>query len=203
MEAYPADFNVDYANGDRNRLLGAAGIIPYVKQLLLLPHPIVVGILGFAAFFVIWIGYFIVLFTGKRLPDGMGTLISGIIGWSTRTYAWLFSLVDEYPPFELAPVGYAAEWTEQDTESERNRLLGLAGIFGIKFLLALPHFIVVGILGFAAFITAWVGFFIILFTGKLPEGIHTFIEGTLRWGARVYAWIAGLTDRYPPFSLDS
>lgn len=203
MEAYPADFNVDYGGGTRNRLLGAAGIMPYIKQLLLLPHMIVVGLLGFAAFFVIWIGYFIVLFTGKRLSDGMHNFISGVIGWSTRTYAWLFSLVDEYPPFELDPAGYAAEWTENDTEPERNRLLGLAGIFGIKFLLALPHFIVVGILGIAAFIAAWVGFWIILFTGRLPEGIHTFVEGTLRWGARVYAWIAGLTDTYPPFSLDS
>jgi len=183
--------------------LGAAGILPYIKQLLLLPHMIVVGLLGFTAFFVVWIGYFIVLFTGKRLSDGMHSFISGVIGWSTRTYAWLFSLVDEYPPFELQPTGYPAEWTENDTTPGRNRLLGLAGIFGVKLLLALPHFIVVGILGFAAFIAAWVGYWIVLFTGRLPEGIHTFVEGTLRWGARVYAWIAGLTDTFPPFSLES
>ena len=202
METYPADFNVDYGDGSRNRLLGLAGITYYFKQLLLLPHSIVLFFVGIAAFFMTWIGYFIVLFTGKRLPDGIHDFLSGTIGWSSRTYAWLFSLVDEYPPFELHPTGYAAEWTENDTQPERNRLLGLAGIFGIKFILALPHFIVLAILGFAAFIAAWVGYWIVLFTGNLPEGIHTFVNGMLRWAARVYAWLAGLTDKYPPFSLD-
>lgn len=203
MEAYPADFNVDYGDGSRNRLLGAAGIIPYIKQLLLIPHFIVLWLLSIGAFFVAWIGYFIVLFTGKRLPDGMHNFISGVIGWYNRTQAWFYSLVDEYPPFEFEPAGYAAEWTENDDKPDRNRLLALAGIFGIKLILAIPHFIVVAILGFASFIAAWVGFWIVLFTGALPEGIHTFVEGVLRWGARVGAWLAGLTDTYPPFSLES
>lgn len=202
MTAYPADFDVDYRNGSRNRLLGLAGITYYFKQLLLIPHFFVLFFVGIAAFFLAWIGYFIVLFTGKRLSDGIHGFLSGTIGWSTRTNAWFLGAVDEYPPFELHPTGYAAEWTENDTDPERNRLLGLAGIFGIKFLLALPHFIVLAILGFAAFIAAWVGYWIVLFTGTLPEGIHTFAVGTLRWGARVYAWMAGLTDKYPPFSLE-
>ena len=138
MAAYPADFNVDYGDGSRDRLLGAAGIITWIKQLLLIPHSIVLFFLGIGAFFVAWIGYFIVLFTGKRLSDGMHNFLSGYIGWNARTYAWLGSLVDVYPPFELHPTGYAAEWTESDTEPERNRLLGLAGIFGIKFFMAIP-----------------------------------------------------------------
>lgn len=202
MEAYPTDFNVDYAEGVRNRLLGASGIITYIKQLLLLPHLVVLFFLFIGAFFAAWIGYFIVLFTGRRLPDGLHGFLSGLIGWSSRTYAWLWSLVDEYPPFELEPVAYPAVWEEHDTNAARNRWLGLAGIFGLKFLLAIPHLIIVSVLGLAAWIATWVGYWIILFTGNLPEGIHTFATGTLRWGARVYAWIVGLTDIYPPFSLE-
>jgi hypothetical protein len=202
METYPADFTVSYGDGSRNRLLGAAGIIPYIKNLLLLPHGFALFFIGIIALFGAWIGYFIVLVTGRRLPGGLHRLLSGVIGWSARTYAWFFSLVDEYPPFELHPAGYPAAWTETDTAPERNRLLGLAGIFGVKLLLALPHFIVVSVLGFAAFIAGWVGFIIVTLTGSLPEGIHTFITGVLRWGARTYAWVVGLTDRYPPFSLD-
>lgn len=202
MEAYPADFNVDYAEGTRNRLLGAAGIISYIKQLLLLPHIIVLFFLFIGAFIAAWVGFFIVALTGKRLPDGLHDFLSGTIGWSSRSGAWLWSLADEYPPFELDPVGYPAKWEETDTQPERNRLLGIVGIFGFKFLLAIPHLIIVSVLGLAASIATWVGYWIILFTGQLPEGIHRFAEGTLRWGARTYAWIAGLTDTYPPFSLE-
>ena len=69
------------------RLLGAAGIITWIKQLLLIPHSIALFFLGIGAFFVTWVGYFIVLFTGKRLPDGLHNFLAGTIGWSQRTQA--------------------------------------------------------------------------------------------------------------------
>lgn len=202
MEPFPATFDVDYAGGARNRWLGAAGIFMSIKQLLLLPHAIVLFFVGIGAFVGGWVGYFIVLFTGKRLPGGLHSFLSGTIGWSNRTNAWQYSLVDEYPPFELHPASYPAVWTESDDKPERNRLLALAGIFGIKFLMAIPHIIVLVVIGLGALIAAWVGFWIILFTGNLPEGIHAFVTGTLRWGARVGAWLFSLTDTYPPFTLD-
>ncbi len=87
-------------------------------------------------------------------------------------------------------------------DGSRSRGLALAGIlYFIKGLMALPHLIIVGVLGYAAAIAAWVGFFIVAFTGKLPEGLHDFLVGVNRWNVRVYAWFAGLTDKYPPFSL--
>jgi len=203
MEPFPATFDVDYAGGERNRLLGAAGIIPYIKQFFLIPHFIVLFFLGIGAFFGAWIGYFMILFTGQRQPEGLHKFISGTIGWSSRTNAWQYSLVDEYPPFELHPAGaYPAVWSETDDTPGRNRLLALAGIFGIKFLMALPHLIVLAFVGFGAFVAAWFGYWIILFTGSLPEGIHTFVTGFQRWAARVGAWLLSLTDTYPPFSLD-
>lgn len=203
MEPFPATFEVDYAGGERNRWLGAAGIIPYIKQLLLIPHFIVLFFLGIGAFFGAWIGYFMILFTGQRQPEGLHRFISGTIGWSNRTSVWQYSLVDEYPPFELHPVNpYPAVWSDTDDTPGRNRLLALAGIFGIKFLMVLPHIIILAFVGFGAFVAAWVGYWIILFTGNLPEGIHTFVTGFQRWAARVGAWLLSLTDRYPPFSLD-
>ncbi|MDJ0954970.1 MAG: DUF4389 domain-containing protein [Acidimicrobiia bacterium] len=201
MGSYPADFTVDYAGGTRNRLLGAAGIIVWIKQLLLLPHFLVLFFVFVAALFGTWIGYFIVAFTGKRLPDGLHSFLSGTIGWGNRASAWLYSLVDEYPPFQWHPVGYPAEWEETDTTPTRSRLLAITGIFGVKFLLAIPHIIVLSVLGFVSFIALWFGYWVILFTGTLPEGIHVFGNGVMRWGARTYAWVVGLTDQYPPFSL--
>ncbi len=203
MEPYPANFDVDYAEGTRNQWLGAAGVFWYFKQLLLIPHGIILFFLWIGAAFGAWFGYIFVLITGKRLPDGLHNFLSGTIGWNTRTYAWQFSLVDEYPPFELEPSGYPAEWTESDDNPERNRLLGLAGVlFPIKLLLALPHLIILSVLGVAGFLAAWVGFWIIVFTGTLPEGIHTFVAGVIQWGSRTGAWLLGLTDTYPPFTLE-
>ncbi|HEX9853696.1 MAG TPA: DUF4389 domain-containing protein, partial [Acidimicrobiia bacterium] len=67
---------------------------------------------------------------------------------------------------------------------------------------ALPHLIVVGVLAWAAGIATWIGYWIIAFTGKLPEGLHTFVVGVQRWNSRIIGWIASLTDEYPPFSLE-
>lgn len=83
---------------------------------------------------------------------------------------------------------------------ERSRGLGWAGVFFfIKSLLALPHLIIINILGNLAFIVAYVGFFFVGFTGKMPDGLRSMLVATMRWSARTYAWMGALTDLYPPF----
>jgi len=74
----------------------------------------------------------------------------------------------------------------------------------VKWLLIIPHLIVVAFLGFASFVLTIIAFFAILFTGKYPKGIFDFNVGVLRWSWRVgfYSYSALGTDKYPPFSLD-
>jgi hypothetical protein len=55
----------------------------------------------------------------------------------------------------------------------------------------------------AAVLAMWWGFVMVMFGGRLPGGIQDFLAGTMQWWARVYAWLAGLTDEYPPFRLDA
>lgn len=72
----------------------------------------------------------------------------------------------------------------------------------VKWLLAIPHLIVLAILGIGVAIVSVIAWFAILITGKYPEGMWNFVLGTLRWSARVQAYIMLQRDEYPPFGFD-
>lgn len=70
-----------------------------------------------------------------------------------------------------------------------------------RLLLAIPQVIVLYVLSLVAELVAIAGWFAALFTGRLPAGLAGFLTGWLRWSARVGAYLALLTDRYPPFEM--
>lgn len=80
--------------------------------------------------------------------------------------------------------------------SELNRWLPL-----VKWLLVIPHFIVLLFVGIGAFFVAIFGFFAVLFTGRWPRGAFDYMVGTFRWAYRVAAYFHLMVDAYPPFSL--
>jgi hypothetical protein len=70
-----------------------------------------------------------------------------------------------------------------------------------RIFMAIPQLIVVYMLGVAAYVITFIGWFGALFTGRLPVFAADFLTGYLRWLSRVYAYLYLLTDEYPPFTL--
>jgi uncharacterized membrane protein len=116
--------------------------------------------------------------------------------FSTRVGAYLVLLTDQYPS-TVDEQSVHLEIDYPDVERDLNRWLPL-----VKWLLAIPHYIILFFLVIAAFIAVIIAWFAILFTGRYPRGLFDFVVGVGRWGLRVdaYAFLL-VTDRYPPFTL--
>ncbi len=72
----------------------------------------------------------------------------------------------------------------------------------VKWLLAIPHLVILYALMLVASVIQFIAFFAILFTGKFPEGMFKFVVGAQRWQYNVSAYVLLLRDEYPPFSVD-
>lgn len=116
--------------------------------------------------------------------------------FATRVGAYLFLLTDQYPStVEKQSVHLDVEYP--DVERDLNRWLPL-----VKWLLAVPHYIVLIVLAVGALVATVIAWFAILFTGRYPKSLFDFVVGVGRWDLRVTAYAFLLTtDQYPPFSL--
>lgn len=116
--------------------------------------------------------------------------------FSARVGAYIFLLTDRYPStVEQQSVQLDLEYPE--VTEDLNRWLPL-----VKWLLALPHYIILFILAIGVLLATIVAWFSILFTGRYPKPLFDFVVGVGRWDLRVSAYAFLLTtDQYPPFSL--
>ena len=202
---YPVQFSVDYPDRPLNRLSTAFRII------LVIPIAIVLAALT---------GY--VVYTGPSQAYGITyipSLAGGVLFFAPllmilfrRKYPrWWFdwnlelqrftnrvtvylSLMDDRYPSTDDHQSVHLDYTYPD---DLNRWLPL-----IKWLLAIPHYIVLFFLDIASFFVVIAAWFTILVTGRYPRGMFGFVEGVIRWNVRVTAYTLTLvTDRYPPFRL--
>ena len=116
--------------------------------------------------------------------------------FGARVGAYIFLLTDQYPS-TTDEQSVHLELDYPDVEQDLNRWLPL-----VKWLLAIPHYIVLAILAVIAILAGIIAWFAILFTGRYPQALFDYVVGVARWGLRVeaYAFLL-LTDQYPPFSL--
>lgn len=171
---------------------------PLLNWFLAIPHFVVLYVLG-VVINVVWIvSFFAVVFTG-RLPKGL--FEANVMYWryQWRLYSFVLGLRGGYPPFDFQTDGAEPDVAvfEADHPEQLSRLLPF-----VKWLLAIPHFVVLALLAVAAFFAWPVGALVVLVTGRWPEAIHHLLVGLNRWADRVVAYVFLLTDEYPPFSLD-
>lgn len=198
---YPVDFTVPVDAEYRSRGLAAMGVVLFSKTLLLIPHLFLLTAYFIAVQFVVWIGYWYILIQGGK-PYWVENLEVIYLSWTSRVFAWFTSTTDIYPTFGTDD-HYPAQVTVVEAPEPQSRLLAFLGIIFVRVLLSLPHLFVLLWLTVGTLFAAWVGYVIILVTGSLPLGLHYYFVSFHRWWARVWAWIAGLTDEYPPFTLKS
>jgi hypothetical protein len=163
-----------------------------------LPHFIVLYFLMLVSGIFNFITFWAILFTGK-FPKSMFEYQLNLMRWQLRVNARMNNLSDGYPGFGLNKEDAAVVLDIEYPETSK-RGLALARVFFGVLYVYLPHAICLIFLAIAAMFVNFVAFWIVLFTGKYPEGMHSFMVGVSRWSLRVGAYMSYMTDTYPPFS---
>lgn len=137
----------------------------------------------------------VMLLFRRRYPRWWFDFALELTRFGTRVGAYLALLTDRYPStVEEQSVHLEVDYPDA---ARLNRWLPL-----VKWLLAIPHYIVLFFLILAVIVTVLIAWVAILFTGRYPRGLFDFVVGVGRWGTRVSAYAFLLvTDKYPPFSL--
>jgi Domain of unknown function (DUF4389) len=170
-----------------------------VKWLLVIPHGVVLVFLWIAFSALSIVALFAILING-RYPRSIFDFNAGVLRWTWRVGYYSYSALgtDRYPPFTLGDVpGYPARLEIEYPASLSRRLVLVKW-----WLLALPHYLILAVLGGVRSTLIVVAGVVILFTGRYPRSIFDLALGIERWAYRVVAYAALMTDEYPPFRLD-
>ncbi len=192
-------FTVDHPV-QSSRLWALLYLLFGLKGLVLIIHTLILMVLAIGAFVVFVVAQAIVLITGG-MPKGMHGFQTRVLAQGNKMNGWVYGLTDILPPFMLSDDPYPVE-TRVGHPARSSRLWALLNILLVKPLALLPHLIVLYVLQIAASVVVLIAQIVILVTGQFPNGMFDFVVGVTRWQTRVAAFMIGLRDEYPPFSLE-
>ena len=203
---YPVQLSIDYPDRDLNRLT------TFFRIFMVIPIIIVLGLLvgsngnqgdiaggwsyQYSAAGFVLLPLILMLLFRQKYPRWWFDWNVALVKFSTRVEAYIHLLTDEYPSTDEDQTVHI-EIAYPDAKNDLNRWLPL-----VKWLLAIPHYIILWFLWIAAIVCIVIAWFAILFTGRYPRGLFDFVVGVYRWTLRVVAYAFLLTtDLYPPFAL--
>ncbi|MDF2729898.1 MAG: hypothetical protein K0T01_1685 [Acidimicrobiia bacterium] len=132
----------------------------------------------------------------QRYPRWWFDFALNLNRFTNRVGAYMALLTDRYPSTENEQSVHL-DLEYPNVQQDLNRWMPL-----VKWLLAIPHYIVLVVLVVGAIFAILIAWFAILFTGRYPRALFDYVVGVGRWALRVQAYTTLLiTDRYPPFSL--
>jgi hypothetical protein len=206
MTAYPVDFSVEYPDRDLNRLTTAFRIFTLIPILIVLgaiagytdqysangeSATVVIGGTG-----LLFLPPLLMIVFRQKYPRWWFDWNLELLRFTNRVGAYAALMSDRYPSTDenqYVELGFPYP----DARAGLNRWLPL-----VKWLLAIPHYIVLFFLYIGVVVGVIAAWFAILFTGRYPRGIFDYVAGVLRWHNRVVAYALVLvTDEYPPFRL--
>jgi Domain of unknown function (DUF4389) len=205
--SYPVRFSVAYPDRDLNRLTTA------LRLIVAIPIVIVLGAIGGHESYasgdnnwtvaagtggLLFFAPLLMIVFRQKYPRWWFDWNLQLLRFSNRVTVYVALMDDAYPSTDEEQ-SVVLEFPYPDAKDGLNRWLPL-----VKWLLAIPHYVILLFLSLAAIVAVIVAWFAILFTGRYPRGIFDFVEGVIRWWNRVigYAFIL-ITDEYPPFSLSA
>ena len=198
--AYAAHLDVDYPQQlDRlSTLLRLIWIVPIgiIFGLVSVQHSDQVANSSATLSGGLWLATVLMIVFRLRYPRWWFDFARELTRFGARVGAYLTLLTDRYPATDDQQAVHL-DYVYPDAERDLNRWLPL-----VKWFLAIPHYIVLFFLWFAAVMAVIIAWFSILFTGRYPKALFDFVVGVGRWNLRVAAYAFLLvTDEYPPFSL--
>ena len=203
--AYPVTFSVDYPERELNRLTTGLRLIVAIPILIVLAALGGEGAhygnqqswaFGGGAGGLLFLAPLLMILFRQKYPRWWFDWNLELLRLENRVCVYLALMDDRYPSTDERQ-SVQLELLYPDAERDLNRWLPL-----VKWLLAIPHFILLVFLWLAAVVAVIIAWFAILFTGRYPRGLFDFVLGVLRWGNRVVAYAFVLvTDEYPPFRL--
>jgi Domain of unknown function (DUF4389) len=206
---YPVTFAVDYPDRELNRLTTAFRIIAAIPIGLILSllssesvryvttkngtNETVTTVATGAG--LLFLPLVLMIVFRQKYPRWWFDWNLQVLRFSNRVGAYVALLDDHYPSTDEEQAVHLA--LPYPDARQLNQWLPL-----VKWLLAIPHYIVLFFLGIGAVVAVIIAWFAILFTGRYPRGLFDFVVGVVRWSNRVTGYAVVLvTDEYPPFGL--
>jgi len=185
---YPVQYEADHV--ERHSRLTT-----FFRYFMAIPAALLTFVYILGAYFAVIGAWFAIVFTG-RYPEGIYDFVAGALRNATRLNAYFYLVTDRYPPWNGAPDdSYPVRIHIGPPKEHYSRVKT-----GFRIILAIPVMIIAYVFSLLAEVGAFCAWFVIVFTGKMPQGLQDIIDMGIRYVTRANAYYFLITEDWPPLT---